>query len=244
MGSNHNKCLENSLFNEEKNMARVTIEPFIFLAIFGWSAMNGAQVRTKLLISKICEIDLGYEEIVCQNISANATIESEVQIKVNEFEMVSDWLSKGPGVLYSFFAGSLSDDYGRKPCLFLPVFGALIGTIFDFINYTWIKTLPTEFFYISGGFWYFILGGNAVYYLGTYGYGASITTNEERAKVLGRFDAIELAGWVLGSLVSPSIFQYLNYYGSYSIYLICCILSLIYLHYYVPETTVKPKVIY
>ena len=76
----------------------------------------------------------------------------------------------------------------------MPVFGALIGTIFDFINYTWIKTLPTEFFYISGGFWYFILGGNAVYYLGTYGYGASITTNEERAKILGRFDAIELAG--------------------------------------------------
>ena len=72
--------------------------------------------------------------------------------------------------------------------------GALLGSIFDCINYTWIRELPTEFFYISGSFWFSIFGGNAVYYLGTYGYGASVATDENRAKVLGRFDAIELAG--------------------------------------------------
>ena len=50
---------------------------------------------------------------------------------------------------------------------------------------------------------------------------------------------IHLTGWVLGSLVSPSIFYYYedyeNYYGSYSIYLICCFLALIYLYKWVPE---------
>ena len=73
---------------------KIKLEPFIFLAIFGWAAMNSAQVRTKLLLWKICEIDLGYEEALCKNISSNATVESKVQIKANEFEMVNDWLSK------------------------------------------------------------------------------------------------------------------------------------------------------
>ena len=81
------------------------------------------QVRTKLMIWKICEIELGYDEFLCQNVSSNATIESEIQIKVNEIEIVSNWFSKVPGVFYSFFAGSLSDDHGRKPCLFLPILG-------------------------------------------------------------------------------------------------------------------------
>ena len=81
------------------------------------------QVRTKLMIWKICEIELGYDELLCQNVSSNATIESEIQIKVNEIEIVSNWFSKVPGVFYSFFAGSLSDDHGRKPCLFLPILG-------------------------------------------------------------------------------------------------------------------------
>ena len=119
------------------------------------------------------------------------------------------------------------------------ILGALLGTVFDTINYAWIKTLPTGFFYLCGDFWYSILGGNAVYYLGTYSYGATITKNENRANILARFNAIELAGWVLGSLVSPSIFNYLGYYGSYSIYLSCCVLALIHLYLFVLEPIKK-----
>ena len=78
-------------------MTKMTLEPFVFLVFFGWSAMNSVQVRTKLLIWKICEIDLGYDECLCQNVSSNATIESEIQIKVNEIEIVSNWFSKVPG---------------------------------------------------------------------------------------------------------------------------------------------------
>ena len=71
-----------------------------------------------------------------------------------------------PSVFYSFFAGSLSDDYGRKPLIILPTFGVVIGMILSIINYSFIETLPIEFFYISGPAWWMFLGGNAVYYLG------------------------------------------------------------------------------
>ena len=43
-----------------------------------------------------------------------------------------------------------------------------------------------------------VLGGSSVYYLGTYGYGASISEDNQRAKVLARFDAMELLGLVAG----------------------------------------------
>ena len=71
-----------------------------------------------------------------------------------------------PSIVYSFFVGSLSDDFGRKPLILLPTIGAIIGMILAIINYVFIYQLPTAFFYVSGKYWFTILGGNAVYYLG------------------------------------------------------------------------------
>ena len=87
----------------------------------------------------------------------------------------------------------------------MPTLGALIGTIFDFINYTWIRVLPTEFFYICGNFWYSILGGNAVYYLGKYRggtvskllNGGSKYWGGEKIKMIRYFTFL---GWILGKV--------------------------------------------
>ena len=64
--------------------------------------------------------------------------------------------------------------------------GAFISNCFNFVNYTWILKLPTEFFYLCGLFWFNILGGTGVFCLGYYGYGASISTEETRTRVLGK----------------------------------------------------------
>ena len=104
-----------------------------------------------------------------------------------------------PTIIYSFFAGALSDDYGRKPLIILPALGSIIGTLLSILNYVFIETFPLEFFYFCGPFWWSFLGGNSVYYMGVYGFGASITTPENRAKTLARFDAMETLGFVLGT---------------------------------------------
>ena len=75
---------------------------------------------------------------------------------------------------------------GLKPCIILPMVGAFISNCFNFVNYTWILKLPTEFFYLCGLFWFNILGGTGVFCLGYYGYGASISTEETRTRVLGK----------------------------------------------------------
>ena len=103
-----------------------------------------------------------------------------------------------PTIIYSFFAGSLSDDFGRKSLIMLPTIGSIIGTIFSLINYTFIEKLSIDFFYITGAFWWSILGGSSIYYLGIYGFGASITNTDNRAKIIGRFDAMKILGTILG----------------------------------------------
>ena len=106
-----------------------------------------------------------------------------------------------PSIGYSFFAGSLSDDFGRKPLILLPLIGAIIGRIFSIINYFWIRELPTEFFYASGDFWWGYLGGSGVYYLGVYGFGATISSHDNCAQTLARFDATELIAIVAGTIM-------------------------------------------
>ena len=168
-------------------MYKITLEPVIFLFAFAYSIILSMQTQTNLLIWKVCTLENNHSEEVCGNLSSFSDIQANVQIRVNNFELVQNILQQWPSVIYSFFVGSLSDEYGRKPCILLPLIGAFIGNIFNFINYALINQLPTEFFYLCGSFWYNILGGNGVFALGYYGFGASISTDENRAKVLGMF---------------------------------------------------------
>ena len=108
-----------------------------------------------------------------------------------------EWINRMPTLIYSFFAGSLSDDFGRKPLIVMPMLGALIGGVITIINYTFIHTLPIEFFYLADC-WYYYFGGSSIYYLGIYSFGSSVTTPANRVKVLARYDAMELIGYVVG----------------------------------------------
>ena len=73
----------------------------------------------------------------------------------------------------SFFMGSLSDKFGKKPLIFLPLLGSVLDAILHMINYTFIRELPMEFFYLIS--MYKFLGGTPIFYLGVYSYGVEIS---------------------------------------------------------------------
>ena len=78
--------------------------------------------------------------------------------------------------------------------------------------------------------------------IGIYGFGASITNSENRSRTLARFDAMETLGLVLGTLLSPIVFQKADYVGCYLITAIGTALGLLYLKFFIKEPIEKkPK---
>jgi len=151
--------------------------------------------------------------------------------------MIGQWISSVPIVAFSIIAGALSDVFGRKPLMILPMIGDLIGTLFNIINYAFIDTLPLEFFYTDkiGSFF----GGYAVYYLGVYSYGTTITKPKERAHRLARLDGMETIASMIGTILSPIIFKSLGYYGSYSFSCVFLALAIAYMIFFVEEPIKK-----
>jgi MFS family permease len=82
-------------------------------------------------------------------LAENGEFQKVVQIQVNNFQMKSKWISSIPMVAFALIAGSLSDRLGRKPPLLFPLFGYLISSVINVINYAFIETLPVEFLYLS-----------------------------------------------------------------------------------------------
>ena len=148
----------------------VTLEPVVFLVKFGSILIVGAQIQTDLLLWKICHLQLGYSELICQNLTSdeNDLINDQVQLKANNFLMVFEWLQSGPALIFSLFVGSLVDIYGCKIFIMITLIGHLISDIGILLNYAFIEQLPMEFFYVEAIFSLF--GGRPVYYLGSLKY--------------------------------------------------------------------------
>lgn len=121
----------------KKYLKSITIEPMVLIYIFGLATLFGAQVPTNLLIWKLCTKDLNYTEEICGNLSAedNEEVENEVQRKLQDFEMISQWIKTTPTLVYAFVMGALSDKFGRKPLLMLPIIGQAIDGVLQLINY-------------------------------------------------------------------------------------------------------------
>ena len=95
---------------------RITIEPLIFLFMFSFYILDGAQIQTNLLLWKICYLELNYTEVICSNLTLdenNATM-NEVQERANSFLMISEWLSSAPAFIWCLFSGKIINNFTQN----------------------------------------------------------------------------------------------------------------------------------
>ncbi len=83
----------------------------------------------------------GHNDTACKDLNSfpNETIKDEVQVFSNNFDIKSQWFGAVPAIVYSVFAGALSDRYGRKPLMVLPLTGVAIATALSLINFAFIR---------------------------------------------------------------------------------------------------------
>ena len=160
-----------------------TIEPALFLFTVGNNIERGSAVQTNLLIWSLCSKDLNFTEQICQNLSLSENNEYEVQVhkKLQNFELIGDYIGLIPAFGYSFFSGFLSDKFGRrKPLMIIPQTGLLIAKGLLIVNFAFINTLPTEFFYVTN--FYKIFGGAGMLWLGAHAYASDISDDKCKSK--------------------------------------------------------------
>ena len=187
-------------------------------------------LQTELALAKVCQLELGHTETVCSHLSNHSDIETAVQARVNMFEVKGDLMSQVPTIIYALLAGTISDRFGRKPLMVTVRSLRLIimrGTFFDrqvclgqilegvalLLNKIWFYELQLEFLWLTNV--YHLMGGGAIWYLAVYGFAADITTVEERASRMARFDGFEQTAYVVGNALSPVLFYYLGYEGAF-----------------------------
>jgi len=107
--------------------------------------------------------------------------------------------------------------------MILPIVGQALEGVALLVNKVWFKELPVEALWLTNI--YDILGGGAIWYLAVYGFAADITTPDERASRMARFDGFEQTAFVIGNALSPVLYHSLGYEGVFSAKICLALLS-------------------
>ena len=94
-----------------------------------------------LYLSKACKVNLNYTEDICDNIYSNLTIQTETQKYVSQISAYNGMLQSAPGIVFTLFAGPLTDSFGRKPLIICALFGYFLLDIIFLINSFWFYEL-------------------------------------------------------------------------------------------------------
>ena len=161
-------------------------------------------LKTDLAFSKVCEIELGHNYSTCENLNNHIDIHHAVQKRVNMVEAHGDTMVQVPIIIYALLAGTLSDKYGRRPLMIMPIVGQILEGVALLANKVWFNQLPLEALWLTNI--YDILGGGGIWYLGIYSFAVDITTVEERASRMARFK---------GNVQCPVLFNKVGYGGAF-----------------------------
>lgn len=121
--------------------------------IWGWNQLQIVEGEVKIpqlnalnrpchqmtYVLKACAVSLGYNDTICDDLSGegNDQVQDETQVHLNKFEIANQYISSVPAIIYSLFIGALSDKYGRKPLILIPILGSITDDVLAIIHVTY-----------------------------------------------------------------------------------------------------------
>ena len=119
-------------------------------------------IAQSLYIAKVCEVNLGFNKTICDNITFHKEEQAIVQKytselqayngilqvkkqKKNIFNFMLLVLQAIPSVIYALFAGPWSDTHGRRLLLIFSSLGFIINNSVFIINTYWFYELKAEY---------------------------------------------------------------------------------------------------
>ena len=134
----------------------ISLEP-IFLMLSLNISLIGISTYD-LYLAKACKVNLNYTDTLCDHIHQHGDVQRETQKYVrNKRLMGSDdqlddctfsgvqayngLLQSAPVILFTLFAGPLTDKYGRKPLIVSSLAGYLLLNVVMLINSIWFYQL-------------------------------------------------------------------------------------------------------
>lgn len=217
-----------------KRFLGLTVEPAIFLAMMG-SNMSGI-LLTNLLMIKTCEymkLPINCTEMESQS---GGPYEKQIQPYVATIGMYKLIFETVPPAIMSFFIGSWSDTYGRKPLMLAP----LIGYCFNFlllILFTWFNLAPMYVILTSTPL--VIFGSSMIFFTGAFCYITDVSPKEDLSFRLALAEGMLYLGILCGNTAAPylfSLFPSHGYEAVFGISLGMCVCAFLCVLFFTPES--------
>jgi len=131
-----------------------------------------------------------------KNATMFSSVQEEVQHYVSGIQAYNGLLQSAPAVVFTIFAGPLSDSYGRKPLMIMAIFGYLVLDVVFLINAFWFHQLRVE--YLLFECLQDFTGGHICFYLAAYSYMVDTVHPSTRTWRMSLLDSFMPMGFLVG----------------------------------------------